>query len=233
VAEDGEELSVAVAAPAIEARELYRFYHIGDDETQALRGVTMQVNAGEIVAVVGPSGSGKSTLIACLAGLDDPDGGFVFVNGERLSRRDEKTRTSMRARLIGILLQSGNLFDHLTVEQNVRLKMRLALQSEPARVSEVLELVGIAKRRHAYPTQLSGGEASRAGLAVALAPRPPILIADEPTGEVDSETEQRILALFEEHREAGGAILIVTHSEAIAGRADRIIRLDDGKIVNA
>jgi putative ABC transport system ATP-binding protein len=233
VAEDGEELPVAVAAPAIEARELYRFYHIGDDETQALRGVTMEVNAGEIVAVVGPSGSGKSTLIACLAALDDPDGGFVYVNGERLSRRDEKTRTSMRARLIGILLQSGNLFDHLTVEQNVRLKLRLALQSEPERVSEVLELVGIAKRRHAYPTQLSGGEASRAGLAVALAPRPPILIADEPTGEVDSETEQRILALFHEHRKAGGAILIVTHSEAIAATADRIIRLEDGKIVNA
>ena len=224
---------MAVAAPAIEARELYRFYHIGDDETQALRGVTMEVNPGEIVAVVGPSGSGKSTLIACLAGLDDPDGGFVYVNGERLSRRDEKTRTSMRARLIGILLQSGNLFDHLTVEQNVRLKMRLALQSEPERISQVLELVGIAKRRHAYPTQLSGGEASRAGLAVALAPRPSILIADEPTGEVDSETEQRILALFQEHRAGGGAILIVTHSEAIAGRADRIIRLDDGKIVNA
>jgi putative ABC transport system ATP-binding protein len=135
--------------------------------------------------------------------------------------------------LIGILLQSGNLFDHLTVEQNVRLKLRLALQSDPERVSEVLELVGIAKRRHAYPTQLSGGEASRAGLAVALAPRPPILIADEPTGEVDSETEQRILALFHEHRKAGGAILIVTHSEAIAGTADRIIRLEDGKIVNA
>ena len=233
MAEDGEELSVAVTAPAIEARELYRFYHIGDDETQALRGVTMEVNPGEIVAVVGPSGSGKSTLIACLAGLDDPDGGFVYVNGERLSRRDEKTRTSMRARLIGILLQSGNLFDHLTVEQNVRLKMRLALQSAPERVGEVLELVGIAKRRHAYPTQLSGGEASRAGLAVALATRPPILIADEPTGEVDSETEQRILALFQEHRQAGGAILIVTHSEAIAGRADRIIRLEDGKIINA
>ena len=233
MATDGKEFPVAVTTPAIEARELYRFYHIGDDETQALRGVTMEVHPGEIVAVVGPSGSGKSTLIACLAGLDDPDGGFVYVNGERLSRRDEKTRTSMRARLIGILLQAGNLFDHLTVEQNVRLKMRLAERKEPDRVGEVLEMVGIAKRRHAYPTQLSGGEASRAGFAVALAPRPPILIADEPTGEVDSETEQRILALFEEHRKAGGAILIVTHSEAIAGRADRIIRLEDGKIVNA
>jgi putative ABC transport system ATP-binding protein len=139
----------------------------------------------------------------------------------------------MRARSIGILLQAGNLFDHLTVEQNVRLKMRLAGRNESQRVGEVLELVGIAKRRGAYPTQLSGGEASRAGLAVALAPRPPVLIADEPTGEVDSETEQRILALFDAHRKAGGAVLIVTHSDAIARHADRVIRLDDGKIVNA
>ena len=153
--------------------------------------------------------------------------------GDRLSRRDEKARTSMRAQKIGILLQSGNLFDHLTVDQNVRLKMRLAGKREPARIGEVLEMVGIGKRRHAYPTQLSGGEASRAGLAVALAPRPPILIADEPTGEVDTETEQRILDLFDEHRKSGGAILIVTHSQAIASRADRIIRLEDGKVVNA
>lgn len=224
---------MAVGRPAIEARELYRFYHIGDDETQALRGVSMQVSPGEIVAVVGPSGSGKSTLMACLAGLDEPDGGFVYVNGERLTRRDEKTRTGLRARSIGILLQSGNLFDHLTVRQNVRLKLRLAGQNDRARVGEVLELVGISKRGHAFPTQLSGGEASRAALAVALAPKPSILIADEPTGEVDSETEHGILALFEEHRKNGGAILIVTHSEAIAKRADRIIRLEDGKIVNA
>ena len=219
--------------PAIEDRELYRFYHIGDDETQALRGVSLAVQAGEIVAVVGPSGSGKSTLIACLAGLDEPDGGFVYLNGDRLSRRDEKGRTSMRARQIGILLQSGTLFDHLTVDQNVRLKMRLAGKREPSRVDEVLEVVGISKRRHVYPTQLSGGEASRAGLAVALAPRPPVLIADEPTGEVDTETEQRILSVFDGHRKAGGAILIVSHSQAIAGRADRIIRLEDGRVVNA
>jgi putative ABC transport system ATP-binding protein len=191
----------------------------------------MQVSRGEIVAVVGPSGSGKSTLMACIAGLDELDGGFVYINGERLTRRDEKARTSLRARSIGILLQSGNLFDHLTVRQNVRLKMHLAGQNDDARIDEVLELVGISKRDHAYPTQLSGGEASRAGLAVALAPKPPILIADEPTGEVDSETEQRILALFEEHRQNGGAILIVTHSDTIARHADRIIRLQDGKIL--
>jgi putative ABC transport system ATP-binding protein len=221
-----------VVVPAIAARELYRFYHVGDDETLALRGVSMEVHAGEIVAVVGPSGSGKSTLLACLAGLDEPDGGFVFINGERLTRRDERARTMMRARLIGILLQSGNLFDHLTVEQNVRLKMRLAGQNDGKRVREVLDYVGIFERRHAYPHQLSGGEASRAGLAVALAPRPPVLLADEPSGEVDSVTEERILALFDEHRNSGGAILIVSHSEAIARRANRIIRLQDGKVVD-
>ncbi|HMJ18678.1 MAG TPA: ATP-binding cassette domain-containing protein, partial [Gemmatimonadaceae bacterium] len=126
-------LSSAVT-PAIEASELYRFYHVGDDETQALRGVSMEVNSGEIVAVVGPSGSGKSTLMSCLAGLDEPDGGFVYINGERLTRRDEKTRASLRARSMGILLQSGNLFDHLTVRQNVQLKMGLAGQKDDTRV---------------------------------------------------------------------------------------------------
>ena len=224
---------MTVQPPAIEARDLYRFYHIGDDETQALRGVSLSVHAGEIVAVVGPSGSGKSTLIACLAGLDEPDGGFVYVNGERLSRRDEKTRTSLRSRQIGILLQSGNLFDHLTVDQNVRLKMKLADMHDPGRVGELLEMVGIGTRRHAYPTQLSGGEASRAGLAVALAPRPPILIADEPTGEVDTETEKMILTGFHGLRKAGGAVLIVTHSDEIARNADRVVHLQDGKIVDA
>ena len=223
---------MAVKPAAIEARELYRFYHIGDDETLALRGVSLAVNAGEIVAVVGPSGSGKSTLMACMAGLDEPDGGFVYVNGERLTRRDEKARARMRARLIGLLLQSGNLFDHLTVLQNVKLKMRFAGQDDAARVNEVLELVGISARRHAYPTQLSGGEASRVGLAVALATRPPVLIADEPTGEVDSASEQNILTLFDDHRKNGGAALIVTHSEALAARADRIVRLEDGKVAN-
>ncbi len=227
-----EELSVAVA-PVIDARELYRFYHVGDDETLALRGVSLDVKAGEIVAVVGPSGSGKSTLLACLAGLDEPDGGYVFIKGERLTRRDERVRTAMRANLLGILLQRGNLFDHLTVAQNVALKMRLAGQHDRARVEDVLDQVGISDRRHAYPTELSGGEASRAGLAVALAPRPPVLLADEPTGEVDSATEERILALFDEHRHHGGASLIVSHSPAIAQRADRIVRLQDGKVVDA
>lgn len=228
---DVTELSLALTSTIVEARELYRFYHIGDDETLALRGVSMEVNAGEMVAVVGPSGSGKSTLVNCIAGLDEPDGGFVFVNGQRISRRNEQTRADLRSKFIGILLQSGNLFDHLTVEQNVKLKMGFAGQHDPSRVTEVLTLVGINERRHAYPSHLSGGEAARAGLAIALAPRPPLLIADEPTGEVDVATEQRVMSLLDDHRKSGGASLIVTHSDVVASKADRVVRLEDGKVV--
>ncbi len=224
-------LPLALTVPVAEARDLYRFYHIGDDETLALRGVSMTVNAGEMVAVVGPSGSGKSTLVNCIAGLDEPDGGFVFINGQRISRRDEQTRANLRSKLIGILLQTGNLFDHLTVEQNVELKMGFAELHDPARVTEVLTLVGIEGRRRAFPSQLSGGEAARAGLAVAIAPRPPLLIADEPTGEVDLATEQRLMSLLEDHRSSGGASLIVTHSDHVASKADRIVRIEDGIVI--
>ena len=217
----------------LEAIDLYRFYHAGEDETLALRGVSLQVNEGETVVVVGPSGSGKSTLLACLAGLDEPDGGHVVVDGARMSRRDETTRAALRATKLGILLQSGNLFDHLTVEQNIRLQLGLAGKHGGKRIDEVLELVELTHRRNARPAQLSGGEAARAGLAVALAPAPPVLLADEPTGEVDAETEQRILQIFDDHKRGGGASLIVTHSAVVAGRADRVIHLLDGTIADA
>lgn len=217
----------------LEAIDLYRFYHAGEDETLALRGVSLQVNESETVVVAGPSGSGKSTLLACLAGLDEPDGGHVVIDGARMSRRDETTRAALRATKLGILLQSGNLFDHLTVEQNIRLQLGLAGRRLGNRIAEVLELVGLTHRRNARPAQLSGGEAARAGLAVALAPAPPVLLADEPTGEVDAETEQRILQIFDDHKRGGGASLIVTHSSVVAGRADRIIHLLDGRIADA
>ena len=214
----------------LEACELYRFYHIGDTETMALRGVSLHVAAGEMVVVMGPSGSGKSTLLACLAGLDEPDGGVVSLMGRRLSRRSEPERAAIRAAGIGILLQSGNLFPHLSVEENVRLQMRLAHKVDEQRLSALLEQVGLAHRRHARPGQLSGGEAARAGLAVALSSAPPLLLADEPTGEVDAETETQLLHLFAAHREAEGAALIVTHSQAVAAQADRVVHLHDGRI---
>lgn len=214
----------------IQAFDLYRFYHTGKHETLALRGVSIHVDEGEIVAVMGPSGSGKSTLLACLSGLDEPDGGYVEVLGRRLTRRSEPDRAAMRAANIGILLQSGNLFDHLTVEENILLQMNLAHKLDRHKLDGLLDMVGLTERRHARPSQLSGGEAARAGLAVALAASPKMLLADEPTGEVDAATEEQLLLIFEARRKAGDATLIATHSDELAARADRIVRLKDGRV---
>jgi putative ABC transport system ATP-binding protein len=221
--------------PVLEATELYRFYHASEDETFALRGVSFTVEAGEIVAVVGPSGSGKSTLLACLAGLDEPDGGHVIVAGKRITRRPETDRTSLRARWIGVLQQSGNLLDHLSVKDNVRAAQTLVREIGRARTSasSLLDDVGLSDRAHARPTTLSGGEAARAGLAVALANDPPLLLADEPTGEVDEVNERLILDLLRARAEAGHAVVIVTHSARAALEADRILNLHDGRIVDA
>ncbi|RVD56698.1 ABC transporter ATP-binding protein [Mesorhizobium sp. M2D.F.Ca.ET.185.01.1.1] len=215
---------------ALEAHELYRFFHIGDDETAALRGISFHLSAGEIVALVGPSGSGKSTLLSCVTGLDEPDGGHVEVAGMRLTRRSETERTRIRAANFGILPQSGNLFGHLNVEQNLRLQMQLAGKSNEIRIGALLESVDLRHRARAFPTELSGGETARAGLAVALAADPPILVADEPTAEVDRDTELRLIAHFEARRRAGLATLLATHSQALARKADRIIGLKDGRI---
>lgn len=217
----------------LEAFDLYRFYHADDDETLALRGVSLFLEQAEIVALMGPSGSGKSTLIACLAGLDEPDGGRVIVMGRPMTRRPDGEQAALRAANIGFLAQSGNLFDHLTVEENVWLQRRLAGKQGGGGVQELLGRVGLAERRHSRPPELSGGEAGRAGLAVALAADPPILLADEPTGEVDPYTESLILDILEARRDAGGAALIATHSEAVAGRADRVIQLRDGRAGDA
>jgi putative ABC transport system ATP-binding protein len=219
--------------PVVAASELYRFYHIGDDETLALRGVSLTVHGGETVAVVGPSGSGKSTLLACIAGLDEPDGGHVDVGGRRITRRSEPERAAIRARSIGIMLQSGNLIGHLSVADNVRLQLQLAGRPDGGRVDEVLELVQLRHRARSRAAQLSGGEAARAGLAIALAAKPSLLLADEPTGEVDAESERRILEAIDAQTAAGGAAILATHSEVVAQHADRVIRLRDGRIVDA
>jgi putative ABC transport system ATP-binding protein len=215
---------------ALEARDLYRFYHAGEDETLALRGVSLAVRCGEIVAVVGPSGSGKSTLLACLAGLDEPDGGWVAVNGERLTRRSQAARASLRARQIGVLMQSGNLLDHLTVEQNLLVAQTFAGGIRREKARELLSAVGLAGRMSSRPSQLSGGEAARAGLALALVNDPAIVLADEPTAEVDAQNEGRVLDLLVERARAGGATLVVSHSPAVAAVADRVLRLVDGRL---
>jgi len=212
------------------ADRLFRFYHAGDDETLALQGVTLAVGAGEVVAVTGPSGSGKSTLLACLAGLDEPDGGMVRIAGAPLSRRPEEERARLRARGIGVLYQQANLVGHLTVAANVELAQRLAGSASEERRAAVLEQVGLTARAHALPRQLSGGELARAGLAVALANDPPVLLADEPTGELDEATAERVLGLLRERASAGAAVLVVTHSPHVAAATHREIRMRDGSV---
>ena len=194
--------------------------------------MSLTVCRGELVAVVGPSGSGKSTLLACLAGLDEPDGGRVLVEGERLSRRPEQERAALRAGRIGVLFQAGNLLDHLTVAQNVVLAERVAGRPFPTRAASLLDALGLARRAGARPGELSGGEAARAGLAVALANDPAVVLADEPTGELDSASEARVLDLLLERAAAGGAVVVATHSPAVAAVAARTVHLEDGRVLS-
>jgi putative ABC transport system ATP-binding protein len=215
---------------AIEAVELYRFYRAGDEETLALRGVSVRVDPGEFVAVVGPSGSGKSTLLACLAGLDEPDGGQVRIGGVRLSHQPEAQRAAMRARGVGVLFQSDNLIAHLSVRRNVELAQRLAGRVDRPYQDQLLADLGLEARSGATVSALSGGETARAGLAVALAARPGVVLADEPTGELDHSTETGVLALLRAQADAGTAVLVASHSAAVTTTADRQVDLADGRL---
>jgi putative ABC transport system ATP-binding protein len=218
-------------ASVLRASDLYRFYHAGDDETLALRGVSLAVARGETVAVIGPSGSGKSTLLACLAGLDEPDGGMVRVSDVQMSRRSEAERARIRARHVGVLFQTTNLVEHLNVRANVIAAQQLARRVDRARVDALLDRLGIADRAHARPSELSGGETARAGLAVALANEPDVVLADEPTGELDSVTAARVVDRLKAEAARGAAVVIVTHNAELAELADRVIELRDGQVV--
>jgi putative ABC transport system ATP-binding protein len=221
------------AVTVLRARELYRFYRIGDEETLALRGVSLAVPGGKLVTVAGPSGSGKSTLLACLAGLDEPDGGSVYIRETRISHRPEHERSALRARHIGTLFQSANLLEHLTVRRNLELVQRIArARDRPSHrrsVDALLDAVGLTRRSGARPSELSGGEAVRAGLAVALANNPAVLVADEPTGELDGTTEAEVLRLIRDQADQGTAVVLASHSAAVAAMADEVIQLKDGQ----
>ncbi|MFL5767493.1 MAG: ABC transporter ATP-binding protein [Actinomycetota bacterium] len=222
-----------VVAPALDARDLYRFFHAGDDEIFALRGVSVAVAPKELVAIMGPSGSGKSTLLSCLAGLDEPDGGSVEIAGQRITRRGESRTAAVRARSVGMLSQSGNLLQHLTVAQNLRAAAALAGGTGRSPLPEsALSAVGLAERATAYPSTLSGGEATRVALAVALIGDPPVLLADEPTGELDGAAEADVLRLVRDRCDSGTAAIVVTHSVQVASVADRVLHLDDGTLTD-
>jgi putative ABC transport system ATP-binding protein len=219
-----------VSEPVLEARGLHRFYRRGGEEVAALRDVSVTVEPGEMVAVVGPSGSGKSTLLNLLAGLDDPDGGSVRVAGRALSHEPTSTQARMRGELIGVLTQTSGLLEHLDVLANLRLAGSFRAP-RPSRqdLEDTLESVGLAERAHARPSTLSGGETARANLAVAMAGAPRLLLADEPTAEVSTAEESALLALLRKVRPLDGATIMVTHSPRVAESADRILHLVDGR----
>jgi putative ABC transport system ATP-binding protein len=217
---------------AVEATELYRFFHSGEEEVKALRGVDLTADMGEMIALVGPSGSGKSTLLMCLAGLDEPDGGTVHVMNEVMSRKPEIAKLKLRSRCLGIMRQKDNLFSHLTVSDNIHLAQSLSASRAGIDDKTLLGRIGIGDKASSFPPQLSGGERARAGLAVALACTPAALLLDEPTGEVDAKTETAILSLLNDYKQGGGIIIVATHNAAVAHMADRIVSLRDGKVVH-
>ena len=204
----------------------------GDKMLTILDGIDLDVLEGEFVAVLGPSGSGKSTLLALMAGLDRPSSGEVVLKSERIDRMSEDRLALMRRHTIGFVFQSFQLLGNFTARENVMLPMELLGWSDArARADELLRSVGLSERGHHYPSQLSGGEQQRVALARAFAPKPALLLADEPTGNLDSATGRVVLDLLAEMRASEGATLVlVTHDPAVAALADRRIHLLDGRI---
>ena len=214
------------------ARELVKVYGDGA-EVRALDGLTMTVERGEFVAVMGPSGSGKSTLLHILGALDRPTSGEVWVNGQNLARiRDLDT---FRARTVGFVFQLHNLIPTLTARENVEVPMMgqpVGRRERRRRAEELLERVGLRDRMNHLPNQMSGGERQRVAIARALANNPALLLADEPTGNLDSQSGAEVVALMRElNRDLGTTVIIVTHDPSVARRADRILLMRDGRIV--
>src|SRR5919199_3459346 len=214
------------------ARELTKTYRSGAHRLTVLRDVSFSVGPGDFLAVVGPSGSGKTTLLGLLAGLDTPTSGTVLLDGTDLASLNEDDRSRLRGEKVGFVFQSFQLIPTLTAHENVRVPLELrGDRGAAARAREWLERVGLGDRLDHYPTQLSGGEQQRVAIARAFANAPRILFADEPTGNLDSETGGRIVDLLESlNREAGTTVVLVTHDAALAARAARIIRLHDGAV---
>ena len=219
----------------IQVRGLTKSIHTGTHRVDILKGIDLEIPRGQFAAVMGPSGSGKSTLLGQLAGLDSPTSGQIVLDGEEITSLGEDQMALLRGRKIGFVFQSYHLIPTLTAEENVLLPMELAGNNHGgrARARDLLERVGLGGRRDHYPVQLSGGEQQRVALARAFALHPPILLADEPTGNLDSATGQVVLDLMLAlNREQCATMVLVTHEESIAGSADRRILLRDGLVVS-
>jgi putative ABC transport system ATP-binding protein len=220
------------ADPIVQARRLRKVYR-GAEEVEALRGIDLLVERGEMVAIVGPSGSGKTTLLNCLSGLDTFDGGQVVIDGQDLSSMSDRARTHYRSRNMGFVFQAFNLLPVLSAAENVEIPLLLqglGSRESRRRALEMLEALGLAHRAKHRPDQLSGGEQQRVAVARALIHQPAVVWADEPTGNLDSEVTNVIVELLVRMNRTGQTIVLVTHNPQVADRAARTIRMRDGRI---
>ncbi len=221
------------AAPMIELNDIQLSLGRGAARVHILKGISLKIGAGEAVGLVGPSGSGKSTLLMTIAGLERPDSGTISIDSRRIERMDEDSLARFRGAKIGIVFQSFHLIPTMTALENVSIPLELAGRADAFEIAaRELRAVGLGERMSHYPSQLSGGEQQRVALARALAPNPAILVADEPTGNLDEDSGKSIVELmFALRRERGATLVLVTHDNSLAARCDRTIRLRSGQIV--
>ena len=221
--------------PSIVTKDVIKVYRAGKSEVIALRGLDMETADGDLVAVRGPSGCGKTTLLNMLGGIDRPTAGRIEIDGSNLVDLNDSDLVRYRRDRVGFIFQFFNLVPTLTAEENVELPMRLArktLSHRKKRSRELLDLVGLSKRATHRPDELSGGEQQRVAIAVALSNDPPLLLADEPTGELDTKTGQEVLDLFQHlNQDFGKTVVVVTHDQRVASIAHRILEIRDGKIL--
>lgn len=224
-----------MTVPFIEAKNLRKTYHIGKIEVEALRGISFSVQKGEFVSVVGPSGSGKSTLFYLLGGLTRADGGSVVLDGDDLATLSDAQRTSMRKQKIGFVFQKFNLLPTLDARSNILMAQEISGNGDrdTTYFNRITELLGLSKRLEHRPAELSGGEQQRVALARALINKPAVVLADEPTGNLDSKNSDVVLGMLRKsNQELGQTVLMITHNPEAAGYGDRIIHMRDGQIVN-
>jgi putative ABC transport system ATP-binding protein len=223
-----------MSKPIIEVRDLRKIYHVGEVDVHALRGVNLTVEAGELLCVVGPSGSGKSTLFHILGGLTPPTSGQVLIGGRDLSRLSDAERTELRKRMVGFVFQKYNLLPTLSAADNIAIARYIAGKNlvEDPKFREVLELLGIGHRLNHKPRALSGGEQQRVAIARAIVNHPAILLADEPTGNLDSKNSGAVLGVLRDLNERlGQTVLMITHDLNVAAYGHRIVHMLDGQIV--
>jgi putative ABC transport system ATP-binding protein len=219
----------------IEAKNLRKTYHIGKIEVEALRGISFSIQKGEFVSVVGPSGSGKSTLFYLLGGLTHPDGGSVVLDGDDLAKLSDAERTRMRKRKIGFVFQKFNLLPTLDARSNILMAQEIAGNGklDVAHFDRITGLLGLSKRLGHRPSELSGGEQQRVALARALINKPAVVLADEPTGNLDSKNSEVVLGMLRlSNQELGQTVMMITHNPEAASYGDRVIHMRDGQIVD-